>query len=52
MLVCSVLASLAAGVLAAYGVCLGFFAMFKMRARNVPVKEPVRVQNAPGVVQG
>ena len=33
MLVCAILASLALGVLAAYGVCLGFFRIIAGRAR-------------------
>ena len=31
MLVCAVLASLAMGVLVAYGVCVGMFGLFRMR---------------------
>jgi hypothetical protein len=34
VLVCAVLASLAAGVLMAYGVCLGLFRIFEMRAEH------------------
>ena len=34
MLVCAILASLALGVLAAYGICLGFFRL--MSGRTVP----------------
>jgi hypothetical protein len=43
MLVCAVLASLATGVLAAYGVCLAMFGLFRMHARQVVVNSPVRV---------
>jgi uncharacterized protein (DUF2062 family) len=43
MLVCAVLASLAVGVLAAYGVCLAMFGLFRMQARQAVVKSPVRV---------
>jgi hypothetical protein len=43
MLVCAVLASLAIGVLAAYGVCLGMFGLFRMHARQAMVTSPVRV---------
>ena len=32
MLVCAVLASLALGVLAAYGICLGFFRLMAVHA--------------------
>ena len=35
MLVCGVLLSLALGVLIAYGICLGMFAIFRMHARQV-----------------
>jgi hypothetical protein len=34
MLVCAVLAALAAGVLVAYGVCLGMFGLFRMHAKQ------------------
>jgi len=51
MLVCAVLASLTAGVLAAYGVCLGMFGVFRMHARQV-VKTPVRVASGAKVVEG
>ena len=36
MLICAILASLALGVLAAYGICLGFFRL--MAGRAVPVR--------------
>lgn len=52
MLVCAVLASLTAGVLVAYGVCVGMFGVFRMHARQVAVgKAEVRVGKA-SVVQG
>ncbi len=35
MLVCAVLASLAAGVLAAYGVCVSMFELFRIHAKQV-----------------
>lgn len=35
MLVCAVLASLAVGVLVAYGVCIAMFGIFQMHARQV-----------------
>ncbi|MBB5328046.1 hypothetical protein [Tunturiibacter gelidoferens] len=35
MLVCAVLASLAVGVLVAYGVCIAMFRAFHMHARQV-----------------
>jgi hypothetical protein len=35
MLACAVLASLAVGVLVAYGVCIAMFGIFEMHARQV-----------------
>lgn len=35
MLVCAVLASLAVGVLVAYGICVAMFRIFRMHARQV-----------------
>ena len=35
MLVCAVLASMAVGVLVAYGVCIAMFGAFHMHARQV-----------------
>ena len=35
MLICAVLASLAVGVLVAYGVCIAMFGIFQMHARQV-----------------
>ena len=52
MLVCAVLASLAAGVLVAYGVCLTMFGLFRIHARQVPVKSAVRVSQPAGIVEG
>lgn len=40
VLVCVVLAGLAAGVLAAYGMCLGMFAAFRMHAQQVAIQSP------------
>ena len=48
MLVCAVLASLAMGVLVAYGVCVGMFGLFRMRVRHA-AEEPVGV--ASGAVE-
>jgi hypothetical protein len=45
MLVCAVLASLAVGVLVAYGVCIAMFGIFQMHARQVAAE-----RGAPGVV--
>jgi len=52
MLVCAVLASLTAGVLVAYGVCLGMFGVFRMQARQVVEEAPVRVAGGAKVVEG
>ena len=41
VLVCVVSAALAAGVLAAYGVCLAMFATFRMHVRQVALKTSV-----------
>ena len=52
MLVCAVLASLAAGVLVAYGVCVGMFGLFRMHARQAAVEAPVRVASGAKIVEG
>jgi uncharacterized protein (DUF2062 family) len=49
MLVCAVLASLAMGVLVAYGVCVGMFGLFRMRVRHAAEEAPVGV--ASGAVE-
>ena len=41
VLVCVVSAALAAGVLAAYGVCLAMFATFRMHVRQVALEKSV-----------
>lgn len=41
VLVCVVSASLAAGVLAAYGVCLAMFAAFRMHVSQITVSKAV-----------
>lgn len=51
MLVCAVLASLAAGVLAAYGVCVAMFGFFRLHARQVTAPSDVQV-GAAGVLEG
>ncbi|MGA1981803.1 MAG: hypothetical protein ABSG84_04960 [Acidobacteriaceae bacterium] len=48
MLVCAVLASLAFGVLTAYGVCVGMFGLFRMHAGQT-VKASARVVSAEAV---
>lgn len=52
MLVCAVLAALAAGVLAGYAVCLGVFGLFRMRAQQSAAKSPVRVSHPASIVEG
>jgi uncharacterized protein (DUF2062 family) len=44
MLVCAVLASLAVGVLIAYGVCIAMFSAFQMHARQVAGNVAQRVE--------
>jgi hypothetical protein len=45
MLVCAVLASLAFGVLAAYGICLGFFHLMAGRSGAVvPTSAPTKAE--------
>jgi len=51
VLVCAVLASLAVGVLLAYGICRAMFAMFRMHAQQVAENSARRVVAA-RVVQG
>ena len=54
VLVCVISAALAAGVLAAYGVCVAMFAAFRMHARQFADKRTgaPAVAAAPTVVQG
>jgi hypothetical protein len=51
-LVCAVLASMAFGVLLAYGVCQAVFALFRMHALRSPASSPVRVSSRATVVEG
>jgi uncharacterized YccA/Bax inhibitor family protein len=51
VLICAVLASLAVGVLVAYGVCVGMFVVFRMHARQVAESSARRVVAA-RVVEG
>ena len=39
MLVCAVLVSLGAGVLLAYGLCVGMFQVFRIHARQVAAQK-------------
>jgi hypothetical protein len=52
VLVCAVLASLAAGILVAYGVCLGMFAAFRMHARQASVKTAAPIATTASGVAG
>jgi uncharacterized protein (DUF2062 family) len=52
MLMCAVLASLAAGVLVAYGVCVGLFAMFRTRVQQEVVEAVVQGTGSASVVEG
>ena len=50
VLVCAVLASLAAGVLVAYGICMAMFATFRMHVRQVAAGDESRRVVAPAQV--
>jgi uncharacterized protein (DUF2062 family) len=50
VLVCAVLASLAVGVLVAYGVCIAMFGLFQMHARQVAAGNVTRSVVAPAQV--
>ena len=52
MLVCAVLGSLAAGVLAAYGVCLSMFAAFRMGVGKPAAESMPQVGGAASIVEG
>ena len=52
MLVCAVVASLASGVLVAYGVCVAMFGLFRMSARPIPAKSEVSVPSSAGILEG
>jgi len=41
VLICAVLASLAVGVLLAYGLCIGMFEVFRIHARQVAGQQVV-----------
>jgi len=51
MLVCAVLASLAFGVLVAYGICQAMFRMFRLRAESGE-KQPVATGGVRVTVEG
>ena len=50
VLVCAVLASLAVGVLVAYGVCMAMFGVFRMHVRQVGARSRVSGMVAPAQV--
>jgi hypothetical protein len=50
VLVCAVLASLAVGVLVAYGVCIAMFEMFQIHVRQVAAERRSRGLAAPAQV--
>jgi uncharacterized protein (DUF2062 family) len=52
VLICAVLASLAVGVLVAYGVCMGMFNVFRIHARQVAVRSARGVVASTRVVRG
>ena len=52
MLICAVLASMAVGVLVAYGVCMGMFWVFRMHALQVAESSARRVVASTQVVEG
>ncbi len=51
-LVCAVLASLAAGVLLAYGICVGMFHIFRIHARQAAVSRKMSAAIKPQVARG
>jgi len=53
VLICAVLASLASGVVVAYGVCMAMFGVFRMHARQVAAERSTVTVVAPAqVVEG
>ena len=50
VLICAVLASLAVGVLVAYGVCIAMFRVFQMHVRQVTAENRSRSVVAPAQV--
>ena len=51
VLICAVLASMASGVLVAYGICLGMFRIFQMHAAQVEVRSE-RLVGTAQIVEG
>ncbi len=52
VLVCAVLASMAFGVLVAYGICYAMFALFRIHAQHVAVRAASGMVADPQVVEG
>jgi len=52
VLICAVLASLAVGVLVAYGVCTAMFGVFRIHARQVAENSARRVVASTQVAEG
>jgi uncharacterized protein (DUF2062 family) len=52
VLICAVLASLAVGVLVAYGVCIAMFELFRMHARQVAESSARRMVASTQIVEG
>lgn len=52
VLISAVLASLAVGVLVAYGICMAMFGIFRIHARQVAVNSAQRVVAPARVVEG
>ena len=52
VLIAAVLASLGAGVLLAYGVCVAMFRVFRMHVQQVAADSAQRVMVKPQVAQG
>lgn len=53
VLISAVLASLASGVLVAYGICMAMFGMFRMHVRQVAAGSSTRSVVAPvGIAKG
>ena len=50
MLICAVLASLAVGVLMAYGVCMAMFSLFQAHARQVALEKGLGRVGSPAQV--
>jgi len=51
VLICAVLASMAIGVLSAYGICMSMFKVFRIHARKVAVKTAARVTASASVAR-